>query len=465
MAKINAELSEKDKKFREFALNGNMWQVAASVCLPLMAYQGLLHIFKILDTIMASHISTEAVSSVAYLSQISFLISAVGTGLAVGSGMKISEAYGAGDYTLVKKRVSTVYAICALISVLVLLILPFNESFLRLGGTPETMIAVGKQYFAVEITATVLNFFNTVYIAIERARGNSRLILKLNMLIITVKLLLTALFVYVLHGDVVMIAVATLISQILFFIIALFNMNQKDNLFGFSLSAISFTRDVTAPMIKTSFPVAVERAAFAFGKLIVNAMSTVYGDSTVGALGVSNNIGGISTSLQNGFQEGGASIISQNIGAGKHDRALSAFRKIMVINIIIGIFFLFLTLWQLDFISRIFAPDDAEFRQLICSVYRYEALGTITLGINAAVMALIYGYGYTKLTLVLNAMRIFVFRVPVLWFLQSFTSIGSESVGIVMMVSNISVGILSMIAGFFVIRRINTKIIPCEKSE
>lgn len=454
MAQINAALSEKDRRFRDFALNGNMWHVVASVSLPLMAYQGLLHIFKILDTIMASHISTEAVSSIAYLSQISFLISAIGTGLAVGSGMKISEAYGAGDYVLVKKRVSTVYAICAFISAAVLMILPFNESFLRLNGTPETMIAVGKQYFAVELIANVLSFFNTVYIAIERARGNSKLILWLNIITITIKLSLTALFIYRFNGGVVMIAAATLISQMILLIIAVINMNKKDNLFGFSFKAISFDSLTAIPMVKTSLPVAAERAAFAFGKLIVNAMSTVYGDSTVGALGVSNNIGGLSTSLQLGFQEGGSSIISQNIGAGKHDRALSAFRKIMLINVSIGAVFLALTLWQLDFISSIFAPEDESFRLLICDVYQYEAIGIVTLGINAAVMSLLYGYGYTKLTLVLNTMRIFVFRVPVLWFLQNFTDIGSESVGIVMMVSNISVGLLSLAASFFVVKRI-----------
>lgn len=79
MAEIETNLSEKDKHFREFALNGNMWRVVAYVSLPLMAYQGFMNIFKILDTIMASHISTDAVSSIAYISQISYLISAVGT--------------------------------------------------------------------------------------------------------------------------------------------------------------------------------------------------------------------------------------------------------------------------------------------------------------------------------------------------------------------------------------------------
>lgn len=465
MAEIKANLSEKDKNFREFALNGNMWRVVAEVSLPLMAYQGFMNLFKILDTIMASHISTDAVSSIAYISQISYLISAIGTGLSIGGGMKISEAYGAGDYTLVKKRVSTIYAICAAISALVLLMIPFAEFFLRLGGTTDSMISVGTQYFAVELGAITLNFFNSVYIAIERARGNSKLILRLNIVILLLKLGLTALFVYVLNGDVVTIATATLISQAVFFLFALRNMSEPGSPFGFSIRAISFRRNTALPMLKTSLPAAAERAAFAYGKLIVNSMCTIYGDSTVGALGVSNNIGGFTTSLQNGFQEGGASIISQNLGAGKHCRALDAFKKTLIINIGIGVLFTVIVLFNLDFICGIFAGDDEEFRLLIKSVSSYEILGMITLGINAAVMALLYGYGYTKLTLLLNVARIFVFRVPVLWYLQNYTNLGGESAGIVMMVSNISVGVLAIITAIFVVRNIKKKYIKIEIKE
>ncbi len=457
MAELKTKLSDKDNAFREFALNGNMWRVILYVSVPLMAYQGLMHIFKIFDTIMASHISTGAVSSIAYISQISFLISAAGTGLSIGGGMKISEAYGAGDYALVKQRVSTVYAICGIISVIVLMIIPFAEGFLRLSGTTETMIADGVQYFTVELAAIVLNFFNSVYIAVERARGNSRLILRLNVLVLVIKLALTAIFVYALNGTVVMIAVATLVSNGVFSLFALRNMTEKGSPFSFSISAVSFGKEVSAPMLKTSFPAAVERAAFAYGKLIVNSMCTEYGDSTVGALGVSNNIGGIATTLQNGFQEGGASIISQNIGAEKHRRALDAFYKTLIINVAIGGLIMVVILLNFDWVCGLFAGGDEAFRQLIKDVTQYEILGMLTLGINAAVMALFYGYGYTKLTLMLNVARIFVFRVPVLWYLQNYTDYGSKSAGIVMLVSNISVGVLAAASAFFVVRRIKKK--------
>lgn len=454
-----------DEEFREFVLNGNMRRVVAYVSLPLMAYQGLMHIFKIFDTLIASHISTDAVSSIAYISQISFLISAVGTGLSIGGGMKISEAYGAGDYKLVKRRVSTIYAICGILGALILMIIPFAEGFLRLNGTTESMISAGAEYFTVELVALVLNFFNSVYIAVERARGNSRLILRLNILVLSVKLGFTAFFVYVLDGGVVMIAAATLISQTVFFLFALRKMSDRESPFGFSLSAVSFKGEAALPMIKTSIPAAAERAAFAYGKLIVNSMCTIYGDSTVGALGVSNNIDGLSTALQNGFQEGGASIISQNIGAGKHERALAAFRETLIINVVLGTVFLAAIMLNLDFVCGLFSGGDAEFKELIKSVTKYEIIGMITLGVNAAVMALLYGYGYTKLTLLLNGARIFVFRVPVLWYLQNYTNFGSESAGIVMLVSNVSVGILSAAAAAAVIRMIRKKYISKEAAE
>ena len=58
-----------------------------------------------LDSLMASHINAEAVSAVAYLSQINITVSSIGMGLAIGSSLKISEAYGAGNYELVGRRV------------------------------------------------------------------------------------------------------------------------------------------------------------------------------------------------------------------------------------------------------------------------------------------------------------------------------------------------------------------------
>ena len=450
-----ATISKKDSEFRNFALNGNIWHVVLYVGLPLALYQTLTLLFKIVDSMMAAHISSNAVSAVSYLSQINLMLSAIGSGLAVGSSLKISESYGAGDYDQVKTQISSMFALCGLlgISVLVLLI-PFTTPFLRLLKTPDVFIAEGSLYFILELIAMVISFFNNIYIAVERARGNSKRIFFLNTAAILLKLSLTAYFVYILHCRIHMIAVATILSQSALLAAAMINMNQKGNAFGFSLSSISLHPTVIGPMIHLSIPVTAEKIAFAFGKVVVNSMSTVYSALTVGALGISNNIGGFAVSPQCGIQEGGAAVISQNLGAGNPKRALQSFRCTLIINILIGFIFMILTLLFLPWLGWMFAGSDQEFADMIISIYRWEAMGAIPLGVHAAVMALLYGFKKTRITLYINASRVFVFRIPVLWFLQTFTDLGNVSVGVVMAVSNVGVGLLSAFIAVYEIRKI-----------
>ena len=164
--------SRKDEQFRDYALNAPPLRVVLTVCTPLALYQALQQVFKILDSLMASHIGGDAVSAVSCLTQVTLMITALGSGLAVGGSVKISEAYGQGDYDLVHQRVATVYTMAILVSlVLAVTLVPFAEPFLRLLRTPETLIAAGTGYFRVEVLTLVVSFFNTVYIAIVRSRG------------------------------------------------------------------------------------------------------------------------------------------------------------------------------------------------------------------------------------------------------------------------------------------------------
>ena len=363
------DLSEKDRKFREFALNGNMWLVILQIGTPLALYQSLTQLFKIFDTMMASHISATSVSAVAYLSQLNIMLSALGGGLAIGASIQISAAYGSGDFELVKKRVSTLFAMCGILGIGILAILvPFTPQFLRLVKTPEEFISSGTTYFILELIGMVISFFNNVYIAIERVRGNSKRILLLNFMVLGTKLSLTALFVYGMDGGINQIAVASILSQLLMLLAAIKNLHEKDNIFGFSNKSIKMSRQVVSPMIRLSIPVIIEKMAFSFGKVVVNSMSIIYSALTVGALGVSNNIGGFTTNPQNGYQEGAAAIISQNLGARQVKRAIHAFFCVLVINVIIGFVFMSLSLMFLTQISGLFSGNDPEFQKMIASI-------------------------------------------------------------------------------------------------
>ena len=56
--------------------------------------------------------------------------------------------------------------------------------------------------------------------------------------------------------------------------------------------------------------------------------------------------------------------------------------------------------------------------------------------------------------MLLNVSRVFLYRVPVLWAFQQFTTIGAEAVGMTMMISNVCTGLTAVVVAIPVILRI-----------
>lgn len=408
--------SEREQAFRKRALEMNLLKLLLTVCTPLALYQGLNQVFKILDNLIASGISADAVSSVACMNQITTMITALGGGLAVGGSIKISEAYGQGDDDLVRKRVSTVYAMAILISLLVTVTLvPFAEEFLALLNTPRELIDTGADYFRIEVMALVMQFFNATYIAIERSRGSVKKIVILNIAMVCVKLFFSLFFVYGLAGGLMSIAVATLLGQGCVLCYATASMMRESSVFCFSLRSVTMKKDIVFPIAKLSWPVMLEKILFSSGKVIVNSMSAMYGAMTVGALSISNNIASMTTCWQSGFSDGTSPLISQNRGAGKHGRAVKIYVWLLVVNMMIGVVGLLAVNILLPHLADLFGRSsqnyNSDFRDAIMSIHRWEMFGYISLGIHAASAALLMGYGYTKLTMVINGARLFIYRI------------------------------------------------------
>ena len=63
-------------------------------------------------------------------------------GLSMGSSLKISEAYGAGDYGLVKQRVSNLFAMVGILDILLLSCIPFTGILLKAARTPEELLSL-----------------------------------------------------------------------------------------------------------------------------------------------------------------------------------------------------------------------------------------------------------------------------------------------------------------------------------
>ena len=445
-------LSKKEERLRQFILNSNVFLVTLKIGLPIAFFQSLNQIFRIFDSFMAAGINSSAASMVAYFGQINLILGGIGLGLATGSSLKISHAYGQGDYGLVKKRISSLLTLTALICIsLGLLIVPLATPFLRLIGTPVEFISSGRTFFLLEFYSTLVMFFNSVYIAIERSQGNSKRILYINLLAMAVKFSLTAFGVYVLEAGVAFLAFSTLISQLMILGIGCFNLRGKSEVFRFSFKDISLKKEIILPMLIISLPIMFERSAFHAGKAIVNGMVIFYGPLVVGALGISNLITGASTSPQNGMQDATVSIMAQNRGAGNVARSFRAFRSVLVLNLTLAAL-MFIPSWIFaPQVTGIFAIGDPDFHLKLITIFRYDVWSIWPLAIFSSVMALLFGFGFTKTTFILNACRLFLFRIPILWYMQHFTDRGYEVAGQIMIISNILVAALAVLVAFRVI--------------
>lgn len=457
------DVTEKELARRKFILEGNEWKVIFTISLPVVIYNTLSQLFQFVDTLIAASISTNTVSIVSFIGQISSAMQTIGSGLAIGSGIIIARHFGSGDMEMVRRRISSVLCLTIAISLtLALIFIPFSNSFLLLLKIPRELLSDGRIYFIIEVCGISFLFINTIYFSIEKACGNTKAYMWSNLLFSILKTSFNVLFVFKLKGGMIALPSATLLAQFIISVISFSKLLSPKNPFRISIKLCSFEKPFITKLTSLSVPIFLEKFIFAFGKVIVNSMCAFYGATVIGALGVSNRLGGLSTQPPGGFQEGETTVISQNLGNGNLHRALNIFYKVLFINVIFSIICFILTgIFQVPLVT-IFAKGDKNFAQSIAKIYYYERLDTILIAINTSVMGLLYGFGKTKIALYLNILRLFVYRIPPLYFFIHCTNLGIEAVGIAMLVSNGFVGLTSGAAAIPLIAKIKKQHVKYE---
>ncbi len=452
---MNITMDPKDQKRRRLFLEGNIMKGVLSVCLPMAFFQFINEMFRVVDLLITSQISPESVSAVSFFNQLANSVASVGNGLSIGAGILIAGYYGAGNYQLLKKTVNTVFCLVGIAAVALASILIFASDWvLKLANTPADMVDIGLNYYRVVMLNLIFQFINNVYIAVEKARGNGPKIMRINFLIAAVKFVLSALFVLVLKQGIVMVAVATLMANGLVTIICMINLRHSEDVFGLSFRYVCLRWSFVKRILEISLPVIAEKFAFSAGKVVVNSVGVEYGTQTVGALGVSNSVSALSTMPAASIGDGGAALIRQNIGNQNPDRALQVFRSVFLVDVVWGTAGFLLTWMCLDPLLHIFARGDEAFATLIKEVFLLEMASNVFLAVHAAVMALLYAFGHTRLTFLINFSRLFVVRIPLLFFLKCCTSLpGGTAMGLVMMLSNAATGILSLIIAALVLNK------------
>lgn len=473
MSTKDVSLSQKEQRRRDFILHGNVFKVVLCIALPLFFFSLFNYLYSIIDTIMCAGLSSDALNAVGALSQANNMISAIGQGLGAGGSILIAREIGKGDYKKAKRFSSTVFFYVFLIAALtVVIVLPLTRPLLRLLNISETSIDVGYRYFMLSVCSSSVIMVNTVYMGVEKARGSTLPITLLNTGVVIVKVLLNVLFLYVIGlKDMFYVSLSTLIANSLLTLFIFVRIFFTKYLFRFSFQDVSFHFGMFRKVVSISFPVFLGKFIFSLGKVVINGLCKNFGDDVVGALGVSNNMGGSVTNPISSIEDSESSIISQNVGNKNMDRVIKTFLVGLLYALIIAVIgVIIVTVFdsQITLFFARSAKNPEEYAKHISQVFFYEKMGIITLAINSAVLGLLYGLGMTKVASLMNIARVFVFRIPSFLILNRLVDLGVRlpggvpldgflCAGLSMGISNILIGLVAVVVGICVVFRIRKR--------
>ena len=485
---------------RNMILKGNLWKTIIAICVPLMIYQMFNSWYSVIDQIICANISAVAQNAVSSISQIKSTIQAFGAGLAAGGGVLVARYYGAGDVKNARGASSNLLLMALILSALVaIVIIALAEPILMICQIPAASRSIGVGFFRLQMLELAFVSINSVFIGLEKAKGNSRIVLILNIIVLIVKLGLSCLFVYGFNvKDIIFIEIATVVAQATLTGVGIYYMFRKKNIIRLSFRMMKPTKFYVMPILKLSIPIFLGKFVMSLGKVVVNGMCggfwngydiVNYGDGNqvvsanetgvypggelivrgsliVGTLGVSNNMSGLITSPTNSFEEGESSIVSQNLGNKNMKRAIKVFVRTFILAAIVSligwVLLRFILIYPLTDIFTIGKKQDAAmmqvFKNMIRDIFVFDSLSIPALGITAAVLGLLYGYGQTRLSTILNLSRIGS-RIIILLILHAGPLKDNPTLcaGLSMGISNIIILIVSIVFLLVFLLRIKKK--------
>lgn len=452
---------------RKKILTGDLIRVSIMICFPIALYGLFNSLYGLLDSIICSAISASSVTTVSALSQVKNALSAFGAGIAGGGAIIVARYYGAGRIEEAKKNSAVLFSIILVVSLIITLILvPLSRVIIRLASI-EDVSSDTILYFRMQLIELAIVALNTMFIGLEKAKGNSKSILFLNMLVLVVKLILTVIFVYGLRvKSIIYIELSTIIGQLVLLIIGLFIMFGKKNIIRISIKDFSIRWKYSGPILALSLPIFFGKFVMSLGKVAVNSLcGHFYNDTTdsliVGALAVSNHLSGLVTTPTNAFEEGGSTIVSQNLGTKNIKRAIKAFWcNLLLVSIVSLVGFVLVRIVFLDKLVELFnykgshnlqTPEEiaksAKLVQYIKEVFRYDCISILVLGVTSAILGLLYGFGQTYLSGILNFSRIGT-RIITLLICHYGFKMDYRAAGVSMGISNAIILLISI--GFLV---------------
>ncbi len=344
---------------------GKVINVLTALALPIMGSSLLQFTYNLIDMLWVGGLGSDAVASIGSSSFFIGLGYSINSLVVIGTGIKVSHAIGEKNNKEVKQYINSGLAINFVISIIYALILIiFGKSFISF-LTLNNELVERNSYYYLAMNAPILffSFFNFLYTRIFSSFGNNGDSLKINAMGMIINIILDPIFIYIFKLGVLGAAVATLISNVVMFILY----RIKSNGILHYDKSIGIDKEKVIEIIRLGFPMAFQRILFTMVNIILAKIIAIFGTDSIAAQKIGLQIESITYMVIGGLNGAIASFTGQNFGASKFKRIKQGYYTALLLGIIYSIIMSIIFIIFKEPIIRLFIKDKSTI--LIASGY------------------------------------------------------------------------------------------------
>ncbi len=328
--------------------------------IPLLAGNVLQQAYNLVDALVVGNfVGKEALAAVAVTGILSFLLFSLFSGIALGVTIVVARFVGSGARARLRATVETAYvvAFAGALLVTVLGVIAARPLLLLLDTPAGITLSMAETFLTIIFLGTIGNFGYNLNAGILQGLGDSVSSLVFLAVSVVINIVLDLVFVMVFHWGVAGVAWATVIAQVVSFIMGTVFIVRKLKLT--SLKPVEFTFDprILAEATRIGLPGGVQNMLFCLGTMAIQRLVNGHGSEYMAGFGISGRIDSLSFLPIASFSSAMTTFTGQNCGAGRLDRVRQGFWATHAMSAAVCVVISAGVFWGAPFLMGLFSSD------------------------------------------------------------------------------------------------------------
>ncbi len=347
--------------------------------IPLILEQTLAITVGMVDTMMISSVGEAAVSGVSLIDMVNNWIISILAALATGGAVVVSQFIGAGRKAEACKSVKQlIYTSAGITLVVTLLVMLLHKGLIRLffGAIEQDVFDSAVIYLLI----SALSFpFLAVYnacAALFRSIGNSKVTLKVSLLMNMINIVGNALCIYGLRMGVAGAAVPTLVSRMVAAVVLYWLLKNPNNMIYITRERFRPDMEIIKKILYIGIPSGVENGIFQLGRVLVVSIIAGFGTVQIAANGVANSLDAMGCIIGGAMGLAMITVIGRCVGAGDWQQVKYYTRKLMVFTYVSTAIVNSIILLSLPWVLQLYglSPETTELTYKLVMIHNGMAI-------------------------------------------------------------------------------------------